>query len=278
MPFEQTYLDMLGMHYGAGLGAVDFNHNPEEARQEISRWIEHQTEGHITDMPPSGSVTPATRLVLANAIYFRGEWTYPFTGGTQDSAFHLTDGQQVTVPMMRNNFAWMQCGRGSNYYGVELNYGESRNAAILILLPDAGRFRDFEAGLDQQLFQDILTGLRATNMFTFRMPRFDFESDIDLQAALSAMGMTVPFGSGADFTGVSPNGGLFIDYAGHKATISVDENGTEASGVSLLGMATSGAISECGREVTADRPFIFAIYDRETSAILFLGRVMNPSL
>jgi serpin B len=108
------------------------------------------------------------------------------------------------------------------------------------------------------------------------MPRFEFESEIDLQSSLSAMGMTAPFGAGANFSGVSANE-LAVDYVGHKATISVDEQGTEASGATSVATAILGLPRPCGAEVTADRPFIFAIYDTRTRTILFLGRVMNPA-
>lgn len=148
---------------------------------------------------------------------------------------------------------------------------------MLILLPDVERFQAFESKLDAGLFADVRTGLTTTNLLTLTFPRFKFESEVDLLQNLSAMGMTAPFDAGADFTGIASGSGLFIDYAAHKATISVDEQGTEASGLTSVGMVTSASMSECKSEVIADRPFIFAIYDQETSAILFLGRVMNPA-
>lgn len=118
------------------------------------------------------------------------------------------------------------------------------------------------------MLQDTVAGLRITNMMTFNMPRFEFEAEIDLSETLAAMGMVTPFGSGADFTGISSNP-LFLDYSSHKTTISVNEQGTETTGVTSVIMAIVGAMSDCGNEVTADRPFIFAIYKfRDKSCLI----------
>lgn len=276
-PFEKAYLETLGMNYGAAVNLTDFSKNPEGARQAIQQWIEEVTNGRIKDVPPPGSITPSTRLALLNAIYFKGEWRYPFnSGSTYDGTFHLADGTESAVPMMINEWAYMECGRIDDYYAVKMTYGMGETAAMLILLPDEGRFHDFESRLDADLFQSTLEEILSTNTLTFTMPRFKFESSVDLRASLSAMGMTIPFGDSADFTGISPNN-LFFDYAQHKATISVDELGTEAAGTTNIFMDISGVLSMCGPEIIADRPFIFAIYDQATSAILFLGRVMNPA-
>jgi serpin B len=276
-PFEKIYLDTLGLNYGAAVNLTDFRKNPEGARQAIQQWVEEATNGRIKDIPPPGSITPSTRLALLNAIYFKGEWRYPFnSGSTYDGTFHLADGAESSVPMMINDIAYMECGRINNYYAVKMTYGIEETAAMLILLPDEGRFHDFESRLDADLFQSTLEEIYSTNSLKFTMPRFKFESAVDLRASLSVMGMTIPFSDSADFTGISPNS-LFFDYAQHKATISVDELGTEAAGTTNIFIAISGVMSRCGPEIIADRPFVFTIYDEETQAILFLGRVMNPA-
>jgi serpin B len=277
--FEQAYLDTLGLNYGAELGLVDFSTDPAGAQRAISQWVEEATEGRIKNMPPPEAITPQTRLVLANAIYFKGEWTWPFNEEkTQEGTFHLQDGSEITVPMMVSASTMKQCGQGDGYYAIRLTYGQSENVAMLILLPDEGKFQDFERTLDTKLFTDTLAGLEDTNALIFSMPRFKFESEVDLHETLSGMGMTAPFGEGADFTGMSASGGLSVGYAGHKATISVDEQGTEATGATVVMTLLFAALTGCDNEVTVDRPFVFAIYDVETGAILFLGRVMNPAV
>jgi serpin B len=277
-PFEDDFLQTLALNYGAGINLADFSNDAEVARNTIRQWIEQITNGRINDMPPPGSITPNTRLALANAIYFKAEWTYPFrTGVTQDAPFHLADGSQVTVPMMVNDFAYMACGRGEDYTAIQLTYGISQNTDMIILLPDAGKFQQFENRLDAALFQQQLSEIRNTNSLTFNMPRFKFESEVDLGQSLSVMGMSIAFGNGADFSGISSSGGLYIDSAQHRATISVDEQGTEASGATIAMMALSSFPTLCENPLIADRPFIFAIYHQGTGAILFLGRLMNPA-
>jgi serpin B len=212
----------LSGNAGAGAGGLGW---PISARTRKARQASAGGSGdggaHQRHAPPD-AITQA-RLALANAIYFRanGRTLYRGRPMTARSTWRTA---QMTVPMM-TNIAEMQCGRGDGYYAVELTYGRSQSAAMLILLPDEGRFPDFEDALDAKLFRDVLAGIEFTNMLTFTMPRFEFESEVDLREALSALGMTAPFGEDADFTGISSEAGLFIDYAGHKATISVDEQG-----------------------------------------------------
>jgi serpin B len=276
-PVEETYLDSIAMNYGGGVNGVDFSQNSEDVYRTINQWIEQATNGHINDMPPRESISSATRLALTNAVYFRGEWTFPFSESqTYESIFNTQDGNEVSIPMMVNDFAVAECVRGTDYHAVQLPYGRSRNAAMLILLPDSGVFHQVENRLDAEFFGNVLSRLQHPISLTYSMPRFEFESEIDLQSSLSAMGMTAPFGAGANFSGVSANE-LAVDYVGHKATISVDEQGTEASGATSVATAILGLPRPCGAEVTADRPFIFAIYDTRTRTILFLGRVMNPA-
>ena len=276
LPIEDEFLEILAQNYGAGLGIVDFSGNVDEAQRIISQWVEDATRGRIKDMPSFGAISPATRLLLTNAVYFQAEWTYPFqTRDTYDGTFHKTDDEEIPASIMVNDFAYMRCARAEDYHAVELTYGDPANAAMLIVLPDAGRFDQIEQDLDAEIFQEMRTGLFATNLLAFSMPRFKFETETNLIHILSSMGMIEPFSDKANYTGISPND-LFIDYAEHKATISVDEQGTEATGVTMTAMALSGLMSECGNEVIANRPFIFAIYDFQTSTILFLGRVMNP--
>ncbi|MBZ0289666.1 MAG: serpin family protein [Anaerolineae bacterium] len=277
-PFEDNFLRTLALNYGAGINLADFSKDPNGAQKTMNQWIEQMTNGHIKDMPPPGSITPATRLALINAIYFKAEWAFPFNPKeTHDAPFHLQDGGDITVPMMVNNEAEIKCLRGEDYNALQMTYGADRKAAMLLLLPDADKFRDFESRLDASMFQKVLSEILFGNILDFRMPRFKFDSEVDLRQKLSTMGMAEAFGSEADFSGISSGDELFLDSAQHKATISIDEQGTEASGATLVVMAISAQRAQCDNPLIADRPFIFAIYHQETGAILFLGRVLNPA-
>jgi serpin B len=273
-PFEADYLEILALNYGAGLQSVDFAADSEGARRSINQWVSDATEDRIEEIAAPGTIDSETKVVLANAIYFNGEWDYPFTENETHSApFRRLDGSEVDATMMVNNFTVLKCGRGATFHAVELGYGGP--AAMLLLLPDEGAFPAFESALNASIFHEVSTTLQPTNSLTLTMPRYDFEAELDLVQSLKGMGLTAPF-SNADFSGIS-SGGLVIDAAVHKATIAVDEQGTEATGATMIAMTTSLMASACGQDVVAVRPFIFTIYDTDSGTILFLGRVLDPS-
>ncbi len=278
--FEEDYLTVLAQDYGAGLRLVDFAAQPEESRQAINQWVSEETAGRIEELFSPGMIHPATVLALVNAVYFRGEWTYPFfEQNTQDAPFRRLDGSTVRVPMMAGG-GYTACARGDGYTALQLPYGPPTSqamgdAAMLFLVPDEGTFAAFEAGLAADRFRETQGALEATNMLTTNVPRFEFDTSLDLIATLQAMGMTDAFGSEADFSGIAP--GLFIDAAVHQANITVNEYGTEAAAATGVAMAVSAQMSACESPVILDRPFIFAIYDAQFQTLLFLGRVLDPS-
>lgn len=273
LPFEEAYLATLAQQYGAGLRASDFVEQPEEARQEINAWIAEQTEERIQDLLPPGAIDPATRLVLANAIYFNATWRFPFNAdATQDGPFTLLDGSQVTVPLMQHSAARVPYGTGPDYQAVALTYA-GQSVEMLVILPEAGQFEAVEAALSTEFLNQV-RGQAQVRDVQLTMPRFEFDTDIDLRALLTDMGLQNPFGGAANFSGILADGGLFISDALHRGTITVDEEGTEAAAATAIVMAESMLETA---EVTMDRPFIFAIIEQETGSILFLGRVMNPA-
>ena len=270
--FLDAFLETLAAHYGAGLRIADFATAAEDARQEINAWIEDRTEGRIEEAVPEGAIDEATRLVLANAIYFSAGWLFPFDeSNTADGAFTLLDGSQVTVPMMRQDAVRMPYADGDGYQAALIPY-TGQSVDMLVILPEAGRFEEIEANLSPVLF-DELRAEAETHDVALAMPQFDFESQLDLTTILPEMGMPDPFGP-ADFSGITGTADLFIATALHHATIAVDEKGTEAAAVTVIGMEESAMPRA---EITLDRPFIFAIVERETGAVLFMGRVVNPA-
>lgn len=270
--FLDEFLETLAEHYGAALRVADFVTATEAARQEINAWIEERTEGRIQDALPAGAVRESTRLVLANAIYFSAGWLFPFSeSATEDGVFTLLDGSQVTVPMMHQDTLRMPYAEGDGYQAALIPYtGES--VEMMVVLPEEGRFEEIEANLSPEFFDQVRAGAE-THDVTLSMPRFDFESQYDLTAVLPDMGMPDPFGP-ADFSGIAGPSDLFIATAIHHATIAVDEKGTEATAATIIGMDESAMMPA---ELSLDRPFIFAIIDQKMGAILFLGRVTDPS-
>lgn len=275
--FIQEFLDTLALHYGAGLRTVDFINDPEGARQAINDWISDETQGRIEDLIPPDAIDDLTRMVLANAIYFKASWLEKFDPeDTADGTFHLPDGSETTVPMMRQE--WLRTGYAEvdGVQAVEIPYYPGDTSFVLMLPPEGG-FEDFEETLDAGTIDAILDGMSAADV-DLTMPKFEFESPIDLKEPLKALGMELAFNPDrADFTGIAdvrPQN-LYISDALHKAFIAVDEEGTEAAASTAVIVSDESAYPRA--EVKADRPFVFLIRDNATGAVLFMGRVVDPS-
>ena len=271
--FLSAYLDLLAENYGAGLRILDFKSAPEQSRMTINKWVSDQTEDRIKDLIPEGSINPLTRLVLTNAIYFNAAWKLPFKPeATTNGPFHLINGDDVTVPMMKQT-EYFGYAKSDNYLAVELPY-DGDQLSMVILMNETGKFGDFESTLQAATVKAIIDNLENTRV-ALTMPKFEFESEFGLKETLMRMDMEEPFRDSADFSGMTSEGDLHIDDVVHKAFISVDEAGTEAAAATGV---IVGAVSIPPEPVTVtlDRPFVFLIRDIPTGAILFIGRVMNP--
>ncbi len=273
--FLREFLDVLAENYGAGLRLLDFVKAPEESRITINDWVSDQTEGRIEDLIPQGEIDALTRLVLANAIYFNAAWLNPFEEErTQDGPFFLLDGGQVTVPMMHQTERFPYA-EGEGYQAVEIPYDGSE-LSMVVLLPRPGEFEAFEGSLNAARVDAVLKEL-AHKQVALTLPKFEFESGFRLVEALAAMGMPVAFPDDADFSGMTGNLDLLISAVIHKAFVSVDEAGTEAAAATAVVMEMKAARPTEPVEMTVDRPFVFLIRDIQSGAILFVGRVVNPS-
>ncbi len=276
-PFLDAYLRTLAEQYGAGVRTVDFRADPERGRKLVNDWVADQTEGHIRDILAPGIINELTRLVLANAVYFKATWLYPFEEqATKDEPFTLLDGRRATVPMMTQTMDPVPYAEGKGYQAIVLPY-TGGTAEMVVILPKQGRFEAVEAGLSTDFLKRVRATARRGNA-TVTMPRFDFESGIDLPRIFQGMGMPAAFRPDvADFSGIAGNKELYISAAIHRATITADEKGTEATAATVIVGQVSSGLATQPVHLTIDRPFIFAIVDRETGTILFLGRVMNPA-
>ncbi len=269
--FLSDFRATLAESYDAPFRQTDFVDAPEEARRHINDWVSEETEGKIEDLMVPGSVTPDTRLVLANAIYFKGTWKVLFDAKkTGPAPFYRLDGSQVKVPMMRvkEHFPYTE---GRNFQAIELPY-KGDTLSMVILLPREGMFEDFEADLSVERLDAILAQLCSEKVQLW-MPKFELTSEFSLGDTLAELGMPDAFQSGvADFSGMDGSRALFIDQVVHKAFISVNEEGTEAAAATGVSMTLSMPAA-----MTIDRPFIFLIRDSETGTILFMGRVLDPT-
>jgi len=274
--FHEAFLDVLAENYGAGLSLLDFFSAPEPSRITINDWVAEQTKDRIENLIPQGGVTDETRMVLTNAIYFKAAWRDPFDEVcTSDQPFDLLDGGQVTVAMMRQA-ADYGYALGDGYQIVELPY-DGGELSMVIFLPDAGRFEEFESTLDSARFASILEDVDFQEV-DLSLPKFTFEWGDSLRDTLQMMGMEDAFDrSTADFSGMTSMERLYIGDVIHKAFVAVDEEGTEAAAATAVIMFEATAPPEEPVVVTVDRPFFFVLRDIPTGTILFLGRVVDPS-
>jgi len=270
-PFRDDYLDLLAVNYGAGIERLDFGAS-EEARAVINGWVEERTNDRIRDLLPAGSIDALVVAVLTNALYFRAPWAEPFAESlTVQEMFRRGDGSEVSVPTM-HRAGELPYGDAGDCRALELPY---RGGALgmVLLLPDGDDLASFVSSLTGERLFEIVGTLEETEALV-SLPRFEFESSLELRDHLMAMGMPLVFTS-ADLSGMSDLGGLFVDQAYHKTFVAVDEKGTEAAAATAVVIRENAIDPEV--EFACDRPFLFFIRDRVTGEILFLGRVEDPS-
>ncbi|MDD4923601.1 MAG: serpin family protein [Dehalococcoidales bacterium] len=273
--FMQAFLDILAENYDAGIRLLDYEKDPEACRQAINDWVYEQTNGRIEDLIPEGAIDQMTRLVLTNAIYFNAAWLNQFDEEyTYDDTFYLPDGSTVTVPMMHQTDRFSYVNE-DNYTVIELLY-DIYDMSMVIIMPDEGTFADFENSLTSELVDNII-GSMTSGQVNLSMPKFEFESEFNLNDALKAMGMSDAFSDSADFSGITDKADLIISDVIHKAFVSVNEEGTEAAAATAVIFQETSMPIEIG-EVNINHSFIFLIRDIQTGTTLFIGRVINPAV
>jgi serpin B len=283
-PLRAEFVDMVVRHYGGDVGVVDFRRDAEAARSTINRYVEDKTGGHIRDLLPPGGLD--ARLVLVNAVYFKGRWALRFSKvATRDEPFYLEGGGRVRAPLMHQHEE-LRYLQADGFQAVELDY-RGGELSMLILLPDKrDGLRDLETRLSARMLRDRAVGMRVREVEVF-LPRFRMRWGGELEAGLRALGMPLAFTPfRADFSGINgrepPDAeSLFISAVLHQAFVDVDEEGTEAAAATAV-MPVAAAARWRHRPppvpiVRADHPFLFAIRDRKSSAILFLGRMADPT-
>ncbi|XP_033719656.1 leukocyte elastase inhibitor isoform X1 [Tursiops truncatus] len=279
--FLPEFLASTQKMYGAELASVDFLQAAEDARKTINEWVKGQTEGKIPELLASGGVDSTTKLVLVNAIYFKGNWQEKFMmEATEDAAFRLNKKDTKLVKMMYQKKRFpLGYIKDLKCRVLELPY-EGEDLSMVILLPDD--ILDESTGLrkiEQQLtLEKLREWTRPENLdlleVNVQLPRFKLEESYELSTLLASLGMQDLFSGKADLSGISGAGGLSVSKVVHKSFVEVNEEGTEAAA------ATSVAVNYCmlltEEYFTADHPFIFFIRHNPSTSILFLGRLSSP--
>jgi len=273
--FHDAFLERLAADYGAGMRLVDYRTATEAARKTINEWVADRTRDRIPELIPVGILNDMTRLVLTNAIHLKAPWLHRFDASdTAPGDFHRLDGSTVETQLMHLSQK-LAYAEGPGYQAVELPYVD-RSLAMLVIVPEDGRFSEVESSFDAEELAAMLESL-STAQVTLTLPKFEFRTQAKLKDALSEMGMPIAFDEiEADFSGMGPQGAdLFIRDVLQEVFIAVDEDGTEAAAATAVIMEDESAAMPA--TVVADSPFLFLIRDMETGATLFMGRVVDPT-
>jgi serpin B len=281
--FLPAYLKLVQTNYGAGFHPVDFKSAPDTVRATINQWVEKQTNDKIQNLLGPGTVTPLTRLVLTNAIYFKAAWADQFSkNATEDADFHLTAAKTIQAPTMHNSGGYYYL-KGPSFQALLMPY-EKNEISMLILLPDdVDGLPALEHSLTASNLDKWTQALGYEHEVIVSLPRFKITQQFELSSTLESLGMKAAFDpDSADFSAMTGDKTLDISAAIHKAYIDLDENGTEAAAATavIIEMATAMAPQFAPPPpiyFTADHPFLFLIRDNASGAILFMGRVTDPT-
>ena len=276
--FVPAFLATVRDQFDAELAAVDFVQDSEGTRQLINTWVADKTQQKITNLIPAGSLTPLTRLVLTNAVYFKGDWAKPFSKpATQEANFHVTSDKTTRAPQMAQTTEFGYWA-GDGLKLLELNYAKCDLSMVVILPETVDGLPELEAQLSAAKLDQWIKNLRPTKVQVF-LPRFKATSEFSLKDVLAKLGMPLAFDpAGADFSGISSGEKFSISAVIHKAYVDVNEEGTEAAAATGVVMVARAAIRPQAPPVfRADHPFLFLIRDRQSGSILFLGRMQNPN-
>lgn len=281
---KATYLSLTEKRYHAEAEPLDFRGEPEAARGTINEWVKTQTRNKIPELLPAGAVDADTRMVLTNAVYFKGRWARPFEKEqTQPAAFTMAGGKKAQVPMMHQE-ASFRYAEADGAQLLEMGY-RGGDWAMVFALPQA---TDGLADLEARLTEKSLAGWREAMDFAavkVSLPKFELEppGPLALGDALKDMGVKLAFDPArADFSGIaapSADARLSLSEVFHRAYVKVNEEGTEAAAATGLVMKTTSLPLKAPdpKLFVADHPFLFFLVDTETGAPMFMGRVNNPA-
>jgi serpin B len=279
-PLLQSFLTDTQNLFGAGAQPMDFS-NPTAAADTINAWVSDQTHGKIKDLISKDAINQYTRLILTNAIYFKGDWATAFNAdATRTIPFHSTDSESAPSQMMHQtaDFRYYSQTGPNGFQALDLPY-QGDNVDMLIILPTASTLDGFQALFTKDLYYQITSNLSTADVNVY-LPKFKLEESYDLGKPLYDLGINTAFSDDADFSGITsdPNG-IKIDSVVHKSFVQVDEKGTEAAAATGIGMVRCTSVGWTPPQpilFNADHPFLFAIRERSTNTILFLGQVSDP--
>ncbi|WP_063816446.1 serpin family protein [Pedosphaera parvula] len=274
-PFLPAFLQIAQQNYDARVNQVDFRTQSESARKEINDWVSKKTNGKIEEIIPSGALDAMTKLVLVNAIYFKGQWATQFNKSrTAPADFSISSSQKVQAQLMNLKSRFKFADRG-NFQLLEMPYKGNELSMVVLLPKEVEGTQKLESMLHPKELSDWLSQAASPEVNVF-LPKFKINAGFELGQPLAAMGMTDAFTAKADFSGMDGTRDLFISSVIHKAFVEVNEEGTEAAAATGITMSRTAAV-HAPPTFRADHPFLFLIRDMKSGSILFMGRVTDPT-
>lgn len=275
--FLPAYTGALTRHYGAEAKPANFKTAAEVSRRAINAWTGERTKGRISELFKEGALNSLTRLVLVNAIYFKGAWEHKFNKDlTGDADFTRGDGSKVKVKMMGfPGTKDLQYGETDDFQLLRLPYAGGGLSMLLALPKDGKALAQAAAKLTGARLAEMRETLGKQKVKVF-LPRFSFGTSFDLGDTLPGLGMPLAFTDAADFSGMDGTRRLYIQRAVHKAFVEVNEEGTEAAAATGVAMGLKSMAFDFAL-FRADRPFLFMIEDSKSGLLLFMGRVEDPA-
>jgi serpin B len=274
-PFLEEYFAAIGKYYGGKVTNLDFKTDAEQSRITINSWVEKQTNDKIKNI--IAYLDPATRLVLTNAIYFKGEWAKAFEKeSTYDEDFRSDSGKFVQVKMMKitGKEAEFSYAENKEMQIIELPY-KGNELSMIILLPKDNNPQLFDTINANEL--SILQSKMYETRVDVYLPKFKFDTKYFMKKDLEEMGMPNAFTDSADFSGMTGQRDLYISEVIHQAFVDVNEEGTEAAAATVVVMRAMAPAPGSIKIFKADHPFLFIIQEKSTGSILFIGKVANPA-
>lgn len=270
---EQDFISTNQNYYDAEVAALNFDDS--DAKNIINNWVAEKTNNKISEIV--NSISPQTVMFLINAVYFKGIWHYEFNESeTEELPFTLADGtvKQVETMSMKADLNYYN---NNLFKAVELPYGQGNYTMMLFVPNNENTVNDIISELSPENWSNWISGFSQTNSVNVFLPKFTFEFERTLNDILTAMGMTIAFSPDeADFSKINPNYQLYISEVKHKTFIEVNEEGTEAAAVTSIEVGYTCDDGDNNITVNFNRPFLFAIREVTTDAVVFIGKVENP--
>ena len=275
--FLPSFLELTEKNYAAAVERVDYKTEAEKARAAINQWVEQKTNDKIRNLIPAGAISQQTRMVLANAIYFKGPWATRFDSSkTATEPFWQNEKTSVKVKMMSLQEKSFRYGEDAGAQILDMPYAGNQLSMTILLPKKKNGMGEVETGLTATTFDSLVSKMRQKKV-NVSLPRFTVSDEYRLGKILEKLGITDAFSEAADFSGLCASGDVKISDVFHKAFVDVNEGGTEAAAASaVITTAASLQVPSAPVVFRADHPFLFFIRDTITGSILFMGKIMNP--